>query len=367
VIKNSLPYYGRELILKYGCTVCSTDHKYKGESILIAIINKAVLHIMDFNSGTTVFSERELDIQSSSVQTFLTKHIEKLYGDSSSQSGSFFPTSEFKKRMSAYIGGSLDFLSFSLYVAESIHSALTQSDAPDPADVVVCDVTVEESRLLAVLKCNNKVGFTHQVITAEGTIKNDIIHHFAILPSPTQKIDEYAFIDTQSLKIRFNDKKRSVDGENIFVLPEKVLECSSAISPKKAVDLVNSITRKVSEGPAQTSVAAVTKAKSYLVENATKSEYLDPIALGQEVFRSSPLLQDEYMKELRNSDIPNVVKVDMDLAIKKGKNHRIKTDTGIEIAFPADYFKNTDYIEIINNPDGTLSIALKNIGKIINS
>ena len=73
------------------------------------------------------------------------------------------------------------------------------------------------------------------------------------------------------------------------------------------------------------------------------------------------------MKEVKNACIPDAVKVDMDLALKKGKNHRIKTDTGIEIAFPADYFKNTDYIEIINNPDGTLSIALKNIGKITNS
>lgn len=44
----------------------------------------------------------------------------------------------------------------------------------------------------------------------------------------------------------------------------------------------------------------------------------------------------------------------------------IKTDTGIEITFPTDYFENHDYIEVVNNPNGTLSIEIKNIGKITN-
>ena len=48
------------------------------------------------------------------------------------------------------------------------------------------------------------------------------------------------------------------------------------------------------------------------------------------------------------------------------RNHKIRTDTGIEITFPSEYIENTDFIQFINNPDGTLSIELKNIGKIVN-
>jgi len=334
---------------------------------LITIINKAVLHILDFNSGTTVFSEQELDTQSSSVSTFLTKHMEKLYSDPNSRSGAFQANSEFKNRMAAYIAGSLDFTSFSVYIAELMYSAIAKSDALDPADLVVCDVNVDDNRLLAILKCNNKIGFTHQVTTSDGKIKNDIINHYAILPSLSQKIDEYAVIEVNSLDIKFSDKKRSVDGEEIYVIPDRILDCSSTISPKQAINLVNAITRKVSGGHGQSSVAAMSKAKNYLVENAEVSEYLDPIELGKEVFRSSPMMQEEYIKEVKNAGIPETVKIDKDLANKKGRNHKIKTDTGIEIEFPADYFQNKDYIEFINNPDGTLSIALKNIGKIMNS
>ena len=49
--------------------------------------------------------------------------------------------------MSAYVSGSLDFISFSLYVAELMNSSLAKSDAPDPADLVICDLTVDDNRI----------------------------------------------------------------------------------------------------------------------------------------------------------------------------------------------------------------------------
>ena len=58
--------------------------------------------------------------------------------------------------------------------------------------------------------------------------------------------------------------------------------------------------------------------------------------------------------------------VNREFAGKQGRQHKIKTDTGIEISFPVEYMKNRDFIEIVTNPDGTLRIELKNINKISN-
>jgi hypothetical protein len=247
-----------------------------------------------------------------------------------------------------------------------MYSSIAQTDKASPADLIVCDVNADDNRLFAILKCNNQVGFTHQVTNSDGKVKNEIINHYAILPNISQKLDEYAIIEMNSLKIKFNDKKRVIDGKETFVIPERILECSASISSKGAIDLVSDITRKVSENHGESTVAAVSKAKNYIVENAVESDYLDPIELGKKVFSSSPMLQEEYIKEIKTAGMPETVQVDQDFAIKKNKSHRIKTDTGIEIEFPVDYFKNNDYIEFINNPNGTISIELKNIGKIIN-
>ncbi|SMD03295.1 nucleoid-associated protein [Sporomusa malonica] len=333
---------------------------------MIITINKAILHILDFNSGVTVFSEQELDTQSNSVVTFLSKHIEKSYNDQNSKTGTFYPNSKFKVQIEDYLAGTLDFTSFSVYVAELMVESISQSDVLDSTDLLVCDFNIDSNRVIALLKCSNKIGFIHQVVHDNEKIKNDIINHYAILPSLSQKIDEYAFIDADSLNIRFIDKKRSINGNDAYIIADNILECSSLISPKDTLQLVNTITRMVAENHGKSTVEAVSKTKNYIVENTGVTEYLNPVELSKEVFSASPIMQEEFMREVKTAGIPEIVKIDKEFAIKKGKSHKIKTDTGIEITFPVDYFQNKEYIEFINNPDGTLSIELRNIGKITN-
>lgn len=333
---------------------------------MMITINKSILHILDFNSGITVFSEQELDVNNKSVTTFLTKHLEKSFADSNLKSGSFLESSKFKIQMHEYINNQISFVEFSTYIANQIYSTISKSDNLASQDLIVCDFIAESERIIGILLCANRVGFTHQVIKENSKIKNDIINHYAILPNTSQKIDEYAFVDVSSLNIRFFDKKRYIDGQDTFIIPDTVLECSTSISQKDTVKLVNSITQKVAESYGQSSVLAISKVKNYIVENSEVSDSIEPLELSKEVFNSSPMMQEEFLREVRSAGVPEKVKIDKGFAVRAGKSHRIKTDTGIELSFPADYFQNKDYIEFINNSDGTLSIELKNIGKIIN-
>ena len=88
--------------------------------------------------------------------------------------------------------------------------------------------------------------------------------------------------------------------------------------------------------------------------------------MGKEVFAESSVMQNEFRVQLQEAGLDRPMPVDRPYAHKVGKSHKIKTDTGIEITIPVDYFDNERYVEFINNPDGTLSIALKNIAKITN-
>jgi len=42
----------------------------------------------------------------------------------------------------------------------------------------------------------------------------------------------------------------------------------------------------------------------------------------------------------------------------------LKTDTGIEISIPLDQYRDGNAVEFINNPDGTVSILIKNVNRI---
>lgn len=329
-------------------------------------INKAILHILDFNSNLTVFSDQELDIGSSSVAPFLMKHVERSISDTGLKHGEFNAASQFKPQLIAYKKGEISFVELSVHIAGSMYDAIAKSDKLVSADIVVCDITVNEEWVIAILKCNNRIGFTHQVTQEEGGIRNNIINHYAILPGPSQKLDEYAFIGVDSFDIQFVDKKSFIDGRDVAILSDVVLECSSRISQKDAIGLVTSITHKVADSHGENSAIAVSKAKTFIIENTEVSEYLDPVELGKEVFASSDIMQQEYMQAVDLAGITSAIKIDKGLAVRTGKNHKIKTDTGIELSIPVDYFQNKDYVEFFNNPDGTLSIELKNIGKLLN-
>lgn len=331
----------------------------------LIIINKAVLHILDFNSGVTVFSDKELTIENS-VETFLLKHIEKAYYDQNLKLGTFYEDSVFKEKFNSYINEELNFIDFSRNIVEVMYNTISKSDKMESTDLLVCDLILDDERFLALFKCNNRIGFIHQVIQTDEGIKNDIINNFAIMPNLTQKIDEYAFISALSQTIKFVDKKSSIDGEEAHIIADYILECSFTASPKTTMETVNLIAKKVAENHGRNSVETITKAKAFIAENTQVSEYLEPMNLGKQIFSDSPIMQEEYFSEIKSSGLADAIKIDRDFALKKTKSHKIKTDTGIEINIPVDYFQNKDYVEFINNPDGTLSINLKNIGKLIN-
>jgi len=145
-----------------------------------------------------------------------------------------------------------------------------------------------------------------------------------------------------------------------------LLQCTSSISSKEAIKTVSQIATEIAEKHGTNSAVILSKAKNYLLENAEISSTFSPTELGQDIFADSEEMQKEFELQISEAQLPPDVKVEKAFAIRTGKNHKIKTDTGIEITFPAEYFENHDFIEFINNPDGTLSIELKNIGKILN-
>ena len=196
-------------------------------------------------------------------------------------------------------------------------------------------------------------------------MRNEIIRHYAILPSPSQRIESCAFVDVQTGDVRYADKSRTIDGQPVALLPDRLLESTRSLSPKESVKAVSAIVEKIAEEHGQNTAEALSKAKNYLVETGESGERIQPQTMGAEIFESSPAMQAEFVEEVKLAGMPETIPMDRK-AVQVSRTHKIRTDTGIEIRFPVDYFDNQDYMEFINNPDGTLSIELKNIGKIIN-
>ena len=330
------------------------------------VINHAVLHILDSNSGLTVYSDEELALEDS-IQTFLLKHIEKSWGSQSAKPGQFYEDSVFQQHLQKYQAGELSFIAFSKEIGKTLEQAFTHAEEMASADVIVADVRIDDVPQFVVFKSNSHMGYTHQVQQLEGGgFRNAIINHYAIMPNLTQRMDEFAFINTKTQAISVSAKKYTIDGNTIYVLPEILLECSLAPSPQEAVKKLQKTAQKVAEAYGQDEVAAATAAKSYVAERLEQEDTLDLQAAGQEIFKGSPAMQADFQDAVTDAGFTAPVQVDREATLKKVCKHKLKTDTGIELTIPTDYFDNTEFVEFNNNEDGTLSITLKHISNIIN-
>jgi len=332
---------------------------------MVVLINKAILHILDFNSGLTIYSDAELALDDSSEE-FLIKHIEKSWGSQDAKPGTFYEDSRFQQQLSSYLKEEQSFIEFSRDVAKTLEDAFCHAEEMASMDIIVADVQIEDVRQIVIFKSDSHRGFIHQVNQTENGVQNEIINHYSIMPNTSQRMDEYAFINANTKAISLSAKRYTLDGNKIFVLPEILLECSLKPSQKEAIKDLEKTVAKVAEAYGQDGVAATAAVKNRMTETLQQKDELDMAEVGKEVFKENPSMQADFDAAIQEAGFTEPVKMDQEATLKKLCKHKLKTDTGIELTIPTDYFDNTEYVEFNNNEDGTLSITLKHISNITN-
>ena len=85
----------------------------------------------------------------------------------------------------------------------------------------------------------------------------------------------------------------------------------------------------------------------------------------EKIFPDSPQMQEELTGKLEKYNLADaVVEPKSEKTVKKFQKQRLTTDTGIEITIPMEEYQNPDRVEFLTNADGTVSVLIKNIGRL---
>jgi len=333
---------------------------------MIITLNKAIVHIIAPGIDTSMYSEAPLDLSDASVMAFILNHIEKVFDDPSMRPGTFSSNSGLKFHITEYIEERDDFVKLSTSIAQRLQEGISQAETSLPSDIIVCDCVIHERQVIAVLKCDNKTGHTHRVLQEDGMVKNEIINHYAILPPSSQKLAECAFIFADDLSIRFKGKSVTLDGERLNLISDVLLECESEISTKESFTKVEKAAKEVSEEYCGDTVAADAKLRKFIAESPIEEDSYEIEKIAEAVFEATPAAKAEFTQRMRDAEIPETIEKTDYIKKRAGKNIKIVTDTGIEISFPPEYYRDEENVSIINNDDGTVSIKINNVGSILN-
>ena len=327
-------------------------------------IRNVIVHIMDPTIGMPVLSDTELEY-GSEIAEFVKEHIVKISsGDDAKECRFYKEESEIYRMLNSY--SDEDFVAVSKEIAGLLYDIMSGNIDIPPADLMVVRFREGEEEYLALLKMNYKAFYTHRTMAAgdgEGN-SNEIIRHKSILPSESQRLTEAAVIRLNDLALQVIERKYEVNGEKTNYFSFLFLKCSAHMSHKSKLAIVSRAVESVQkEGFDETErFEKQMRAKSIIQEEIEEKGGFVVEELAEKIFEQEPELKVAFQDKMEKYDmVKEEIQPRSDNTVRKYQSQHLYTDTGIEIKIPMEQYKNPQSVEFITNPDGTISVLIKNI------
>ena len=133
-------------------------------------------------TGTPVFSEKELDLTTEYIRTYLTAKISKL-STAQTKTGTLAENSSFVDTLR---GIPSDFIKKSQEVTQHWYDVYSGSEDAPSADILFILYELDTVLHVAMIKLNYKESYTHYVDYEEESVYNKLIINRAILSSKSQ-------------------------------------------------------------------------------------------------------------------------------------------------------------------------------------
>jgi hypothetical protein len=327
-------------------------------------IKNVIVHIMDSTIGMPVLSDTELEY-GSEIADFLKEHIAKISsGDDAKECRFYQEESEVYHMLETY--SDENFVAISKDIASLLYEIMNSNIDIPPADLMVVRFRESDDEYLALLKMNYKTLYTHRTMTiedGEGN-SNELIRHKSILPSESQRLTEAAIIRLDDLALWVIEKKYEVNGEKTNYFSFLFLKCSSHLSHKSKLAIVSRAVDSVQkEGYDESErFEKQMRAKSIIQEEIEENGGFVVEELADKIFEEKPELKVAFQDKMEQYNmVKEEIQPQSENTVRKFQTQHLFTDTGIEIKIPMSQYKNPKSVEFITNPDGTVSVLIKNI------
>lgn len=332
-------------------------------------VHHAILHILDNSVGIPVLSQREMEL-TLEIAEFLENRILKIIEDDNVKKSFFREPVEIFETCKGLSTGEISFLDASITSACKLFDIMTQNVEILPADLICCIFEYEGVFWYGMLKLNYKQGLTHFVDQGDEGNINTIISHRTLLPADGQRVEEAVLINLSDFSILLVEKEYLINGQKDKYLSGILLGCETKLSNKEKVKILDKVTKKINKKYFDEDLEQVTKVKKAIAESMDSNEEapeVNIVAVADKCFGDKPEIREEYMSEIFKAGIQETsIQVPEKVVDRKYRVHKIRTDTGVEINFPSEYYDNIEKLEFLNNPNGTISIIIKNVGHIEN-
>ena len=330
------------------------------------ILTNAIVHILETSVGMPILSEHVLE-RHEELNDLLRTHIYKVASGDDLKTCVF--GNEEESEMFRLVKGFSedDLVRFSKEAAIRLYDIMRANPAIPSADFCVAVFKCEGKSYLALLKMNYKDSFVHMTQNADdGSNYVSIIMQTATLPASASKLTEAMIINLEDYTIRIVEKKYEVNGVNTNYLSELYLKCYARMSQRTRMKIVEKAVDQINHKYFEDNIEKQMESKAVIESQIREEGAITPSLIGEKLYEEYPAVKEEFEEKLgKYNMVTEEVRPQNQVTVRKYHKQYLKTDTGIEINIPMDEYNNNDSVEFITNPDGTISIMIKNINRIM--
>lgn len=330
------------------------------------IIRKGIVHILDSELGYPVYSEQLLGMNPD-INDFFRQHIYKIMsGDDMKKC--YFDENEDESDMYKIVKefNEDNMVEESRKMADILYGIMNSNVSIPSADLAVVTFQINGKKYLSLLKMNYKESYVHMTNSVESGNVNSIIRYQSTLPSSSTKLTEAVIIDLENYEVSIVEKKYEVNGEKCNYLSKLYLRCKAGMSSKSKMDIVTRAVEQVNKKHYSEEPVKQMEAKRIIKDEIEQSGTINVEKISGKIYGQAPEIKEEFDAKMEKYHMESAeVKPQSDKTTKKFEKQFLKTDTGIEINIPMEQYKDINQVEFITNPDGTISVLIKNINKIL--
>ncbi|EMF0242472.1 nucleoid-associated protein [Enterococcus hirae] len=328
-------------------------------------LKKAIMHIIDRETGSPVFSQQELDLTKEFIRDFLQKKIQKI-SSAQTKTGQLSPESMMAKQVQDC---QENFVAASEGIVQRWFEIYQESEDAPSADVFVVLYEVDTVMYVALLKVNYRESYTHFVEADETGIANQLILNQAILGAKSQKADEAFAVALTDLTYELIEKKYEFSGKKELYFSGRVIESIPAPSLEENVKVIQKVAKSLGKKFETEEFDLVADLKEAVYDTIEEKGRLDHEMIAEKVFKENITAKLAFQEEVQEQGfvaeaLP--VREVQEISEKKFGKQKFKLSNGIELIVPVDVYRNPDLIEFVNNPDGTISVMIKNVDEVLN-
>ncbi len=324
-------------------------------------IQSAILHILDGRSRRIVLSERTMDLENPMIEKYVRRYVSRCRNDMRLKPGTFLEESSFQKALAGYFHHETDLASFTAEVLRPLIRYFEEEEARS-FDVLAADFRFDEVPYILFVLLEETETIAALSMSDRGAVANTVSFGNTALPAVSRSIASFALINLLSHEISFVDEGRWKDGCEL--IRDRLLQAESGISRKETVQSVREIACEVAEQFDENPALVLGRVKNYIASAVEEGMILNTETMVSEVFEDEPEMAQVFLKKAEEKTLPKETELPKASIRMTMKKQKIRTDTGIEITFPAAYSDSHEYIEFIRNDDGSYTIEIRSVNQI---